>query len=189
VWLKPISDFFACEYPLFVYGSLNGPGEIIPNGQIAAGVHCALVVKSKRLSQSVPRKIFTSSTGSVATQPRLALTIPINTAMRVIRKTMDDFWLIIVLADKSWKATELMGVRMWERIQQLYSEGASLRQRCNYKVLRLEKHSGHGVANASLDNGLIKTLVLNTNIAVIFVGSGILSRRASLLDRMKQRSA
>ncbi len=138
--MKPISDLFACEYPLFVYGSLNGPGEIIPNGRIAAGVHCALVVKSKRLSQSVPRKIFTSSTGSVATQPRLVLTIPINTAVRVIRKTMDDFWLIIVLADKSWNTTELMSVRIWQRIQQLYGEVASLRQRCNYKVLRREKH-------------------------------------------------
>ena len=82
-----------------------------------------------------------------------------------------------------------MSVRMWERIQQLYGEVVSLRQRCNYKVHRLEKHSGHGVANASLDNGLVTTLVLNTNIAVIFVGSGILFRRASLLDRMKQRSA
>ena len=53
---------------------------------------------------------------------------------------MDDFWVIIVLADKSWKATELMSVRMWERIEQLYSDAASLRQRCNYKVRRLEKH-------------------------------------------------
>ena len=32
-----------------------------------------------------------------------------------------------------------MSVRMCERIQQLYSEVASLRQRCNYKVIRLEK--------------------------------------------------
>ena len=78
---------------------------------------------------------------------------------------------------------------MWERIQYLYSEVPSLRQSCNYKVLRLKKHRGHGVANASLDDGLIKTFVLNTNIAVLFVGSGILFRRASLVDRIKPRSA